>query len=197
MKVEILSKRRVFDGFFKVDEATVRFERFDGSMSDAVSRLCFERGDSVAAVIVNLDTRRVLLVSQFKYPTYAKGPGWLTELMAGTIEHGEDPRAALAREVLEETGYRIMQAEPIGTFYVTPGGSSERIALWYTEVRNADKVQAGGGAASEHEDIRLVEIPLDDVDDLIDSGSIADAKTLVGLMWLQRRRARARKETAR
>jgi ADP-ribose pyrophosphatase len=190
MKVEILATRRVFDGFFKIDEATLRFERFNGGMSNVVRRLCFERGDSVAAVIVNVDTRRVLLVSQFKYPTYAKGPGWLTELMAGTIDRGEDARSAVTREVLEETGYRVMEPEPICTFYVTPGGSSERIVLWYIEVRNADKVQAGGGAAAENEDIRMIEVPLDQVDTLIDSGSIEDAKTLLGLMWLQRRRAR-------
>jgi ADP-ribose pyrophosphatase len=197
MKVEILSTRRVFDRLFKVDEATLRYERFAGGMSDIVTRLCFERGDSVAAVIVNVDTRHVLLVSQFKYPTFAKGPGWLTEVMAGTIEPGEDARTALAREVLEETGYRLAQAEPIGTFYVTPGGSSERIVLWYAEVRDSDKVAPGGGAAGEHEDIRLIEVPLDDLDAMIDSGSVADAKTLVGLMWLQRRRDRVGKEAGR
>ena len=197
MKVDIISSRRVFDGFFKVDESSLRFEHFDGTMSDVVTRLCFERGDSVAVVLVNVDTRRLILASQFKFPTHAKGPGWLTELIAGTIEPAEDARAALDRELLEETGYRTTQAEPVATFYVTPGGSSERIALWYAEVRSSDKVQPGGGVAAEHEDIRLVEVPLDGLDALVDSGEIADAKTLVGLMWLQRRRDRQHKEMSR
>ena len=194
MRVDLISLRRVFDGFFKVDEARLRYERFAGGMSDEVTRLSLERGDSVAAILVNLDTERVLLVSQFKFPTHAKGPGWLVELMAGSIEPGEEPRTALDREVLEETGYRLTHAEPIATCYVSPGGSSERVLLWYAEVRNADKIQEGGGAAAEHEDIRLVEIPLHELDATIDSGAIADAKTLLGLLWLQRRRTRAQME---
>ena len=198
MKVEILSNRRVFDGFFKVDEATLRYERFDGRMSDVVARLNLERGDSVAAIIVNIDTEHVILVSQFKFPTYAKGPGWLTEALAGTIEPGEDARGALVREAMEEAGYLVTNAEPIGApFYVTPGGSSERINLWYVEVRNSDKRGPGRGAVSEGEDIRLVEFPVSEIDSLIEGGTIVDAKTLVGLMWLQRRRARTQREPAK
>jgi ADP-ribose pyrophosphatase len=197
MKVDIISSRRVFDGFLKVDETTLRYERFDGTMSGPLTRLSVERGDSVAALLVNVDSGRAILVSQFKFPTYVKGPGWLTETAAGVIEPGESPREALVREILEETGYRVTEAERIGTFYVTPGGSSERIILWHAEVRDADRVAPGGGAAAEHEDIRLVEIPLDEIDAVIDAGDIADAKTLVALLWLQRRRGRARKENLR
>lgn len=190
MKVDILSTRRVFNGFFKIDEATLRFERFNGEMSDVVSRLSLERGDSVSAILVNVDTGHIILVSQFKYPTHANGDGWLTEAMAGSIGPGEDPEAALARETLEETGYRLRHSEPISTFYVSPGGSSERVFMYYAEVHNDDRVGTGGGLANEHEDIHLVEIPLDRLDEMLDGGEIADAKTLVGLLWLQRHRQR-------
>src|SRR2546426_629840 len=50
-KVEVISRRRVFDDFFKIDEADLRFERYDGTMSEAVRRLNFERGDSAAALL--------------------------------------------------------------------------------------------------------------------------------------------------
>ena len=94
-RVEIERKRRILDDFFKVEEAHLRYERFDGKMSPVVRRLNFERGDSVAAVIFNPGTQRLLLVNQFKYPAYDKGPGWITETVAGTIDKNETPEHAV------------------------------------------------------------------------------------------------------
>ena len=186
-KVVIHAERRVFDGFFKLSEAEVSFERFDGTMSRPVKRLNFERGDSVAALLYNSDSRRVLLVEQFKYPTYEHGPGWILEAVAGIVEPDETPESALRREVLEEVGYEIGTLEPIATFYVSPGGSSERVFLHYAEVTDAGKVGDGGGVGAEGEDIRTVELTLEELDRLLATGSIQDAKTLVGLQWLQQR----------
>jgi nudix-type nucleoside diphosphatase (YffH/AdpP family) len=187
MRVSVIAKRRVFDRFFKIDEAELRYEKFNGQMSEVVKRLSFERGDSVAAIIFNRDTRKLIFVNQFKYPCYEKGPGWITETMAGMVAPGEDVMVALRREVLEETGYRVGDATHIATFYVSPGGSSERISLWYVEVSAADQVQSGGGLAQEGEDIKLVEMDIDALEAAIVEGAIVDAKTLVGLMWLSRR----------
>lgn len=189
--VTVHSKRRVFDGFFKIDEAELSFERFDGEMSRPVKRLCFERGDSVAALIFNRDSRTVILVEQFKYPTYDNGPGWIVETVAGIAEPGEAADAAVRREVLEEVGYEIERLEPIATFYLSPGGSSERILLYYAEVTNAGKVASGGGLPSEDEDIRPVELSLADVERLLTTGGLHDAKTIVGVQWLQNRIQRA------
>src|SRR4051812_11430919 len=154
MKVAILNRRRVFDRFFQIEEARIQFERFDGSMTEPLSRLCFERGDSVAAIIRNADSNTVVLANQFKYPSYAKGPGWITEVVAGMIAPNETAEDALKREILEETGYRITKYQHISTFYVSPGGSSERIVLYYVEVSNADRVSTGGGLRAEGEDIK-------------------------------------------
>jgi len=186
MKVDIISRKLVFDGFFKLEEAELRFEKWDGTMGDVVTRLHLERGDSAAALIWNVDRRKIILVSQFKYPAYAKGPGWITETVAGIVDPGERPEDALLREVLEEAGYQIglKAATQIGTFYVSPGGSSERIFLYYVEVHDADKIEAGGGLASEQEDIRLVEMSIDEARNAVSRFIIQDAKTLVGLCWL-------------
>jgi ADP-ribose pyrophosphatase len=142
------------------------------------------RGDSVAAVVLNEDTQRILLTNQIKYPTFEKGPGWISEIVAGVVERDELPEQAIRREILEELGYRARDLTYVSTFYVSPGGTSERIILYSTRVRNADKVQAGGGLDSEDEDIKLVEIPLNDLNNVLQREEIQDAKTLVGLMWL-------------
>jgi ADP-ribose pyrophosphatase len=105
MEVEVIAKRRVFDAFFKIDELKLQYQKFDGDMSSPVSRFVFERGDSVAAVLFNTDTRRLIFASQFRAPSYEKGAGWITEIIAGMIDPGEEPDDALRREVFEESGY--------------------------------------------------------------------------------------------
>src|SRR5262245_21447621 len=154
-RVDVRSRRRLLDGFFKVDEAKVSFERFDGSMTPPVRRLVFERGDSVAAVVFDRDAEQLLLTEQFRFPTLAKGPGWVIEIIAGMIEAGEQPEDSLRREIEEELGYRADRIEHIATFYVSPGGSSERIWVYYVEVGEAGRVSVGGGMPGEHEAIRV------------------------------------------
>jgi nudix-type nucleoside diphosphatase (YffH/AdpP family) len=185
VNVELFTKKRIFDRFFKIDELNLRFERFNGAMTPPLTRLVFERGDSVAAVILNTDNRRLILTNQFKAPTYEKGPGWIIEIVAGIVDPGETPEKALHRELLEETGYRASAARPITTFYVSPGGSSERIFLYYVEVKSADRIAPGGGVPAEGEDIQLVELTLAEALTAVSSGEIMDAKTIIGLMWLK------------
>src|SRR5262249_61366310 len=90
-RVDVRSRRRLLDDFFKVDEAELSFERFDGSMTPPVRRLVFERGDSVAAVGFDRETQRLLLTEQFRFSTFEKGPGWMIWLIAGLGDRGEQP----------------------------------------------------------------------------------------------------------
>ena len=183
-KVEINARRRLLNDFFKVDEAQVSFERFDGSMTPPVRRLSFERGDSVSAVVRDADTQWVFFTEQFRYPTFEKGPGWLIELVAGKVDAGEAPEIALRREIEEELGFRAERVEHIATFYVSPGGSSERIWLYYAEVRESGRLSPGGGLRGEHEDIRVVSMSLDEARAALAAGTFVDAKTIIGLQWL-------------
>lgn len=180
-------KKRILDDFFKVEEVHLSFEKFDGSMSSVVRRLNFERGDSVAAVLHHREKDAVFLVNQFKYPAYEKGPGWMTEVVAGMIDSGENPERAVRREILEETGYRVDKLTHIADFYVSPGGSSERIFLYCAEVSGASPAEKGGGLASENEDIQLIELSTAEAFRQLDRREIQDAKTIIGLMWLRAR----------
>lgn len=184
-KVQIESQRRIFDDFFKIEEAILRYERFDGQMSKTIRRLNFERGDSVAALIWNKETGRILLISQFRYPTYEKGPGWIIEIVAGILEQNEDPEEVIRREIIEETGYEACSLDHINTFYVSPGGSSERIILYYAETDNAHKVPNRGNLDYGNEDIQLLEFSLPDLWTALKSGKFIDAKTLIAIQWLR------------
>ena len=189
-KVEVISRRRVFDDFFKIDEAEVRFERYDGTMSEAVRRLNFERGDSAAALLLDARSRTVYLIEQFMYPTLAKAGGWLETVVAGMIDEGETPAEAIRREILEEAGFAVERVEPIADFFVSPGGTSERIFLFCALVSYAARVTDGGGVATEHEDIRLVPVALDDFLARLSPHGFADAKTIVAGYWLKDNLAR-------
>jgi len=182
-KVDVLRRKRVFDDVFKIDEAELQFELRNGQMSPPVRRLSFERGDSVAAVVWRRDNDTLLFTEQFRFPTITKGPGWLLEIIAGVIDEGETPDAAIRREIEEEVGYRAQHVTPISTFYVSPGGSSERIALFSAEVSATDQVSEGGGVQTEHEDIRIVTLASAAARDALDEHRFMDAKTIIGLQW--------------
>lgn len=102
----------------------------------------------------------------------------LYELPAGTLEPGEDPRAAAERELAEETGYRAGQVELLARFFTSPGVLDELMYLYL-----ATGLQAGLPAREAGEDIHNRLVPWDQAMAMVRQGQIEDAKTLVGLLW--------------
>jgi len=187
-RAAVVAKKRVYDGFFKIDELTVSHTRYDGAMAQNVKRLVFERGDSAAALIHDVERDVIVLTEQFRVPTYEKGPGWLIEAVAGSIDAGETPAACIRREIREEIGYQVKKVTPIGHFYVSPGGTSERIFLFYAAVKRRQLVDANArGLASEHEDIERIELPLKQFWRRLKKGAFEDGKLLVAGWWLRAR----------
>jgi ADP-ribose pyrophosphatase len=183
-KVEIISQVEVFNkGIFRIIEAHLRYQRYDGKMSDEIVRLSLERGDSAAALVHDSSDDVIVMTEQFRYPAHKKGPAWIKELPAGTVDEGESATDTMAREICEEIGYAITSLRNIATFYVSPGGTSERIHLFYTKVDGTDRVSVGGGLTREGEDIRVVRVPVTEALADLDSGRIVDAKTIIALQW--------------
>ena len=186
-QVKIISEKRVFDGFFKVDEAHLQHEIYNGAMSVELRRLNFNRGDSAAVVLHDPLADTIIMTEQFRYPTYTKDHGWILEIPAGSIEADEvpDPTITLRRELMEEIGYRVKSFRKIASFFVSPGGTSERIHLFYAAISPKDKIATGGGLVSEGEDVRMVTMGVKEALYKIGTGEIMDAKTIIGLQWLQ------------
>ena len=114
---------------------------------------------------------------------------WLIEVVAGIIEPGEDARAVVEREAVEEAGCTITALEEIGTFFPSPGGSSETLALYCGRVDSGD---AGGihGLDHEGEDIRVVVLPTDEALELVRTGRVLNLNAVVTLQWLALNRSR-------
>jgi nudix-type nucleoside diphosphatase (YffH/AdpP family) len=158
-------------------------------MSEEVERLVFDRGNSVGVVLYDARQDTVLLIKQFRYPAYIhNGPGWLIEIVAGVQDKGRNAIAVAHSELIEELGYKIDHLRLLCRFYLSPGGSSEQMSLYLGYLQHAERVSKGGGAASEHEDIQLFEIPLSRALTMIQDGEIRDAKTIIALQQISLRK---------
>ena len=136
------------------------------------TREIVEHGDCVAIVAIDADDN-VLLVKQFRKPIEKE----LLEIPAGGIDPGEDPVAAVRREMGEETGYSPRKAERLGGFYSTPGYCTEYLYLYLATDLTPNRLYA-----EDTENISLVRVPISQIPSLITSGSICDAKSIAGLL---------------
>ena len=166
-----------------LDFRIVTIERADGSRG---RRDIVGHPGAVAIVAID-DARRVLLVRQWRVAVGAA----LLEIPAGTLDVDaasgttEDPDAAAARELEEETGYRAGTWEKLGSFWTAPGFATELMHLYLaSDLRVADGERAG---PDEDERLELERMPWQDAVAAADRGEILDAKSLVGLYRLARR----------
>jgi len=185
-----------FGELFRIIRARLQYRRFDGGMSAPVTRINFERGDSVAVLLYDPKDDAVILVRQFRYPVYASldpeeraGDGarraWLLEIVAGVMAPGRTLEEMAREELLEEAGYEIRgELQPIATIYPSPGGTSERMHLFLAEVDHRQRAGEGGGLPAEGEDIQIVVLPFREAMDMVARGEISDAKTIIALQHL-------------
>lgn len=183
MNYKIKEEQTVYDGHYKIIEARIVHDTFAGGSIES-SRECFHRGDSAAAVLFEKDSASLLFTRQFRYPTVGSGDGWITELVAGSLDDADPtPEDCILREIKEEIGYTVAKTEKIGEFFTSPGGSTERVHLYFAETTSTDRNAPGGGLADENEDIELVRITLERAKAMLDQGEFKDAKTIIGLQW--------------
>lgn len=107
----------------------------------------------------------------------------LIELPAGTLDPGEQPRETAERELTEETGYRAANIQPLHSFYLSPGILDERMHLFV-----ATGLTAGETQHEPDERIENLVVPWSDALQMVHSGAIQDAKTIVGLLFYDRLR---------
>ncbi|HSB70000.1 MAG TPA: NUDIX hydrolase [Candidatus Methylomirabilis sp.] len=132
------------------------------------------------AIVPMTPTGSVLLIRQYRH---AAG-GYIYEIPAGKLDPGEAPQACAARELEEEIGRRASSITHLLSFFTTPGFTDEVIHLFL-----ATGLAPGTQRLDQDEVLEIAEMPLAEAMDLIQDGTIRDAKTIVGLQAVYLRRA--------
>ena len=140
----------------------------------------FIRHPGAVMVVPILDDGRLVMERQWRHPLQRV----LLEFPAGKIDAGEAPFACGQRELLEETGYAAREWAHAGWMHNAPAYSDEGIDVWF-----ARGLQAGPQRLDAGEFIETVAVSAEELDTLAGRGELTDAKTMVGLLWLQRWRA--------
>jgi nudix-type nucleoside diphosphatase (YffH/AdpP family) len=183
IKTELLS-----DNWYTLNKITFEYQKEDGSWETQV-RESYDRGNGAAILLYNKEKGTVLLTRQFRMPTFVNGnpDGMMIEVCAGLLD-GNHPEDAILKEVEEETGYRVQHVKKAFEAYMSPGSVTE-ILYFFTGAYEAKmKVSDGGGAADETENIEVLEYPFEQAMQMIATGEIKDAKTIMLLQYAQIKR---------
>ena len=162
------TSRTIFEG--KVVRLEIKHIRLPDGTS-AVRELIHHAG---AVAIVALDEKRnIFLVRQYRVGADQS----LYEIPAGLLEADENPTDSAVRELREEIGFRPGTIEPLGGFYVSPGYTTEYIHLFLAQDLTPDSL-----AQDSDEFIEVTRVPLDEALAMIESQTIVDSKTIIGLL---------------
>ncbi len=150
------------------------------------SREAYDRGNGATILLYNVDNQTVVLTEQFRMPTYVNGneTGMLIEACAGLLDK-DNPEDCIRRETEEETGYRIGEVKKVFEAYMSPGSVTEILYFFVAEYSKSMKVNDGGGAEHEQENIDVLEIPFTKALKMIETGEIKDGKTIMLLQYAQ------------
>ncbi|MCK8046794.1 ADP-ribose diphosphatase [Shewanella sp. 1CM18E] len=183
--VELLSKKNLYKGFFKMEEYRFKHRLFAGGWSDVVTREVFERGHAVVVLPYDPVTDQVVLIEQIRIPVLETAvTPWMFELVAGMIDKGQTSIDVAHRELQEETGLSAKSVTKVNEYFSSPGGTSERFDFYWAEIDAAD---ANGlhGLDAEDEDIRVHVLSREAAYQMVVDGKIDNASTVIGVLWLQ------------
>lgn len=182
--LEIIERTAAYLGYFRIDKYRLRHRLHAGGWSPELSREVFERGHVAALLPYDPARDEVVLIEQFRIGAHAAGLApWLTEIVAGVIEDGESAETVARRETQEEAGLAVAELLPVCKYLVSPGGTSETVAVFCGRV---DATGAGGIHALDHEgeDIRVSALPFAEVRARLAAGAFDNAMTVIALQWL-------------
>jgi ADP-ribose pyrophosphatase len=160
-----LAAETVFDGrLLKLDRLDVELPDGRRSVREII------RHPGAVGVVARLPDERYVFVRQFRKALDEE----LFEIVAGTLDPGEDPEACVRREVKEETGHDVTCCRRVGTVVPAPGYSDERLHIFRAELAP----ERGEQETDHDETIEVVYQTAEQVGSMIRRGEVSDAKTL-------------------
>ena len=182
-KITIQKTELLSDNWYILNKVTFDYNK-DSDVPETQVREVYGRGNGAVILLYNSTKKTVVLTRQFRLPTYLNGnsSGMLIEACAGMLDK-DNPIKCIIRETEEETGYRLSSVKKVFQSYMSPGAVTEILHFFIGEYQPEMKVSEGGGLAEEHEYIEVLEYPFNEAYQMITSGEITDAKTIMLLQY--------------
>ena len=172
----VIAEQTLSDGRFRLTRTRAEVEEADGARR-VLDYEIYHHGPAATVLLYDPARRVILLVRQFRLAAYlVDGTPDMLEACAGMLD-GDDPETCVRREAWEETGVRIAAARHAFDAFTSPGALTEKIACFVAPYGAADRVGAGGGV-DDDERIEAVEVGYEELEAMIASGLIRDAKTI-------------------
>ncbi len=181
----IEKKEPLYKGFFEAARFYFRHSLFNGGTSPVVAREAFLRTPAAAVLLFDPEQQKVILVEQLRVGAMlADDNPWMLEVVAGIAEPDEKPEEVVLREAVEESGCIVTKLIPLFSYYPSPGACNEVIHL-FCGLTDSKGVGGIHGLDCENEDILVHVIDLDDALNMLDTGQINNATTIIALQWLR------------
>ena len=183
--IKLISSTLLSDNWGELRKIKYDFRLKDGSWQTQ-EREMYDRGNGAVILLYNKEKRTVILTKQLRIPTWFNGNtnGMMIEACAGVLDEN-DPEECIRRETQEETGYKVTEVKKIMEVYMSPGSVTEIIHFFTGAYSDEMKISEGGGVEGEHENIEVIEITFKEAINMISSGEIKDAKTIMLLQYAQ------------
>lgn len=183
--VQVRSRAVLSANWYKLEEVTFEQIRRDGARQ-TLKREVYHNGPGAAVLPIDRAHGTVLLVRQFRVPAFVNGDvAMLIELCAGLVDKGHDPAEAVRQEAEQEMGIRLRNLRKVFELYMSPGASAEKLHLFVADYGPDDVIGQGGGVRGEGEEIEILELPLVRAWEMVMTGEIVDAKTILLLQHLR------------
>lgn len=183
--IKIVDTEILSDNWYTLKKITFDINEPGGAVIRQ-EREAYDRGNGATILLYNRENKTVVLTRQFRMPTYINGntTGYMVEACAGLLDE-DNAEDCIRRETEEETGFKVTEVKKIFEAYMSPGSVTEVLYFFVAEYTKDMKVNAGGGLDEEHENIEVLELPFDVAFNMISTGEIRDAKTIMLLQYAQ------------
>jgi len=182
-KIENIQSELLSDNWYVLRKFSYDLIKRNGERQPQ-TREVYDRGNGATILLYSKAKKTVLLIRQFRMPTFVNGNanGMLLETCAGLLDN-DSPEDCIRKEAIEETGFAVGKVDKLFEAYMSPGSVTEIVHFFAAEYDESQRQNAGGGV--EDEDIDVLEVPFSEALAMIKDGRIKDVKTIMRLQYAQ------------